>query len=300
MVARILVQNFLRYDQDFNVGRVAMKWHGLIGLAYPALKNRTIECQLMCIISRSYDNRAKIEAGSIDVGPHQCAGLLQYIEYYSGSAKLSKKLIESGLRGCSFDILYTADHNMLMAKGLRLFLDAATVCEEKAWHWWGTPCSSFVILCSAHSQRAESNGWEGSWTERDFVLRGNCQALVCSLGIFLGWACECLPVLEQPLSSCMPHLECVKTVLSFCGFEKTCTYMGAFNGKSVKPLQLWHLPGFDFENLARPRPDHNAFIGLVSRGEDGRFTGMSADVQASGEYTSMFGEAVAQIVRNLL
>ena len=72
------------------------------------------------------------------------------------------------------------------------------------------------------------------------------------------------------------------------------------NGKSVKPLQLWHLPGFDFENLARPRPDHNAFIGLVSRGEDGRFTGMSADVQASGEYTSMFGEAVAQIVRNLL
>ena len=98
----------------------------------------------------------------------------------------------------------------------------------------------------------------------------------------------------------MPHLECVKTVLSFCGFEKTCTYMGAFNGKSVKPLQLWHLPGFDFENLARPRPDHNAFIGLVSRGEDGRFTGMSADVQASGEYTSMFGEAVAQIVRNLL
>ena len=279
-----------------------MKWHGLIGLAYPGLKNRTIDCQLMSIIGRAYDNRAKIVAGSIDVGPHQCAGLLQYIEYCSGAAKLSKKLIEHGLRGCSLDIAYTADHshNMLMAKGLRLFLDATTACQRKALHWWGTPCSSFVILCSAHAQRAESNGWEGAWTERDFVMRGNCQALVCSLGIFLGWACECLPVLEQPLSSCMPHLECLKPVLSFCGFEKTCTCMGAFNGPSMKPLQLWHLPGFDFENLARPRPDPHSFMPLVCRGEDGSFSGMATDVQASAEYTCDFGEAVAQIVRNLL
>ena len=296
------MQSFLSYDRDFNVGRVAMKWHGLIGLAYPGLKNRTIDCQLMSIIGRAYDNRAKIVAGSIDVGPHQCAGLWQYIEYCSGAAKLSKKLIEHGLRGCSLDIAYTADHshNMLMAKGLRLFLDATTACQRKALHWWGTPCSSFVILCSSKSRRAESNGWEGAWTERDFVMRGNCQALVCSLGIFLGWACECLPVLEQPLSSCMPHLECLKTVLSFCGFEQTCTYMGAFNGPSVKPLQLWHLPGFDFENLARPRPDPHSFMPLVCRGEDGSFTGMATDVQASAEYTCDFGEAVAQIVRNLL
>ena len=93
-----------------------MKWHGLIGLAYPGLKNRTIDCQLMSIIGRAYDNRAKIVAGSIDVGPHQCAGLLQYIEYCSGAAKLSKKLIQHGLRGCSLDIAYTADHshNMLV------------------------------------------------------------------------------------------------------------------------------------------------------------------------------------------
>ena len=91
------MQSFLSYDRDFNVGRVAMKWHGLIGLAYPGLKNRTIDCQLMSIIGRAYDNRAKIVAGSIDVGPHQCAGLLQYIEYCSGAAKLSKKLIEHGL-----------------------------------------------------------------------------------------------------------------------------------------------------------------------------------------------------------
>ena len=150
-----------------------MKWHGLIGLAYPGLKNRTIDCQLMSIIGRAYDNRAKVVAGSIDVGPHQCAGLLQYIEYCSGAAKLSKKLIEHGLRGCSLDIAYTADHshNMLMAKGLRLFLDATTACQRKALHWWGTPCSSFVILCSSKSRRAESNGWEGAWTERDFVMR---------------------------------------------------------------------------------------------------------------------------------
>ena len=151
------MQSFLRYDQDFNVGRVAVKWHGLIGLAYPGLKNRA-DCQLMCIIGRAYDNRAKIVPGSIDVGPHQCAGLLQHIEYCSGRANLSKKLIEHGLRGCSLDIAYTAHHNMLLATGLRFFLDAATACENKALHWWGTPCSSFVILCSAYSQRAESNG----------------------------------------------------------------------------------------------------------------------------------------------
>ena len=102
-------------------------------------------------------------------------------------------------------------------------------------------------------------------------------------------------MLEEPLSSCMPHLECLKTVLSFCGFEKTCAYMGAFHGKSVKPLQLWHLPGFDFENLARPRPDPRSFIGLASRNESGRFTGMSADVQASGEYTAEFGKQLRRL-----
>ena len=133
-----------------------------------------------------------------------CRGCCNTLNTVQGPPNFPRSLIEHGLRGCSLDIAYTADHshNMLMAKGLRLFLDATTACQRKALHWWGTPCSSFVMLCSAHAQRAESNGWEGAWTERDFVMRGNCQALVCSLGMFLGWACECLPVLEQPLSSC--------------------------------------------------------------------------------------------------
>ena len=100
---------------------------------------------------------------------------------------------------------------------------------------------------------------------------------------------------NSPSAPVMPHLECLKTVLSFCGFEKTCAYMGAFHGKSVKPLQLWHLPGFDFENLARPRPDPRSFIGLASRNESGRFTGMSADVQASGEYTAEFGKQLRRL-----
>ena len=70
------VRNFLRYDQDFYGGRVALKRQGLIGLAYPALKNGSVEYQLMCLIGRAYENRAKMAV----TGPHHFPGLLQYVE----------------------------------------------------------------------------------------------------------------------------------------------------------------------------------------------------------------------------
>ena len=40
---------FLRYDQDFYGGKMAVKWQGLIERAYPALEIGSVECQLMCI-----------------------------------------------------------------------------------------------------------------------------------------------------------------------------------------------------------------------------------------------------------
>ena len=94
---------------------------------------------------------------------------------------------------------------------------------------------------------------------REFVYEGSCQALVTSLGIFIGTVLLCLPVLEQPTSSTMPLQPCLRSlrsVFGYFGFTRTVTYLGQFGASSVKGLQLFHLPGtFDAISTSRPDPD---------------------------------------------
>ena len=287
-------QRFICYDVTSEAG-VCSRWHSLIGLAVPSLKNKSIVQQLLVLVGRAYTNRNR--TSSNDLGPHKFPGLLDFVEYCPGRGNLSRQLIVRGLRGCSLDFIYSNEHDMLSSKGLRLFLEATTSCKARALHWWGTKCSSFVALGSSKSLRMESNGWEGD-TTRHFVFEGNCQALVTSLGVFIGVLSGCLPVLEQPQSSSMPLQSCLRCVFEFFNFQKTVTYAGCFNATSMKPLQLWHLPS-TFEGMWRARPSADLFQPLAHRSESGAFTGDKFAVLAGEHYTCEFGDAVADIFMSL-
>ena len=72
--------------------------------------------------------------------------ILDFVEFFSGFGHLTRAGLNHGLRGLAFDIPCREDHNALRAQGLCLFLTALSGTKPGAMVWFGTPCSSFVIL----------------------------------------------------------------------------------------------------------------------------------------------------------
>ncbi len=107
------------------------------------------------------------------------------------------------------------------------------------------------------------------------------------------------PVLEQPLTSCMPLAKPLATVLRFCGAARTSTWLGAYGGATAKPLQCWHCSPH-FASLKRKLPGgfKARFSLVMKRGR--RFTGRKGVMKASQAYTSEFGAAVAKCTAILL
>ena len=196
---------------------------------------------------------------------------LSWVEYCAGAGHLSRRLLKRHLKGACFDILYESDHNMLLASGVGLFVDALSANHSGALVWLGTPCSSFVSLCVSVSQRRAENLYYGD-ASRSFVAAGNAFLEITSLLYFLSTMLGNVTCPEQPLNSVLPLLPTLRNVLSYVQSQKVVTHMRAFNGPSVKPLQLWCTHG-GFSHLIRPRP-FTAISDLVSHGEGGSYTGI--------------------------
>ena len=282
---RSQVLDFLAYDESCG-GHVSEVWPRLIGECYPALSSLSLADQIMSFVHRILQNWANAELGEAG-GP-----LLDFIEFCAGRGMLTRGMIHHGHRCAAFDKIYSSAHDMLSARGLRLFLDALTSTRKRGMNWWGTKCSSFVSLCASLAQRTAFNDWLGDQT-RFFVMEGNSQAEVTALGIFIGVVCGLLCVLEQPVSSVMPRTPSLQSVFAFFGFNRQVVWMGAFSGPSPKPLQLWHPPSLDLSRLGRPKPI-GLDAGLVVQGDDGSWTGVKDRLEISEHYTFEFGCAVAQ------
>ena len=279
---RARIFQFIQFDK-LRGGHVETVWQSMLAGAYPCLRDLPLVDQLTHIIARAWVNRERWRSS---VDPQ----LFQFCEFCAGWGNLSKKLLQANLFGASYDIIFSQMHDMLSFPGLRLHCDSWTASLERSLHWIGTPCSSFVHMCCSVSRRAAENQWRGD-TSRNFVCVGNALSEVTALMLLISTFITCFPVLEQPASSCLPRLSSVCNVLCFCGFVQTTTYLGAFNGPTVKQLQLWHLPG-TFESLARPKPDPCLFSStLVDRSETG-YTGKKDELALSERYTPEFGEAV--------
>ena len=153
-----------------------------------------------------------------------------------------------------------------------------------------------------------------SWIKlKCFVLRKpgspsfSSKMVVTALTMAFSYFCRCHPVLEQPLGSCMPKEEPLKSVLSAIGASKTLVYHGAYSHETQKPLQLWS-PA-DLQSLTRPRPsnlssdlviigvktDKNGFVLYDSKGRPIKtWTGIKSKMSGSQTYSCSFGRAVAK------
>ena len=124
--------------------------------------------------------------------------------------------------------------------------------------------------------------------------------VVTALTMTLSYFCGCSPVLEQPISSTMPRLEPLKSVLAGIAAHKTVVWHGAYSGTSPKCLQLWSPR--DLGDLVRPRPQllSSNLVVTKKRMVDGRmkssYTGMKDKLKDSQTYCKAFGSAVATLV----
>ena len=113
-----------------------------------------------------------------------------------------------------------------------------------------------------------------------FVIKGNKQMVFTSLLIFVAWLLQNSPVLEQPLNSVMVKAEPMRIAMEMIGSIKTVTYLGAFKGDTMKPLQLWHAEAA-YGALRRQRPlRFQRCVELVKK-KGKRFSGVSRLLKAS-------------------
>lgn len=280
---QIICGHFLQYMSN-NAPEVTVQWECILKLSYPEYFNAhmTLNDMMFCLIQRSFFNR--------EMHPN---GLHSFVEFFAGCGSLSKELLSRGLQGCAFDITYDASNqNCLSGRGFRLYLTALSSLSADGLCWLGTQCSSFVVLCRSVTKRRPDNRYYGDCSNKG-VAEGNTMQSMSAMLFFLAWATGCRPALEQPLNSCMPNVPAMYHTLRWVRACKTTTYMGAFNGPSCKPLQIWSTHAKS-SALIRDKPDMcGAAEPLVTRSENGQFTGRGPQLVDSGCYTAEFSKAIA-------
>lgn len=275
------INKFLLLDQQINDGHIFNVWPAILSMCYPFLAHKHLRDCLIIVVLRGWHNKMKLNA-------------YHFVEVFAGCANLTLELLRGGYRGSAFDIVFESCHNALSRNGLRLLLDAITSLREGGLVWIATQCSSFVVLCRHQSQRCEANGFLGN-TQRPFVVLGNHLMEISCILFLVAHLVGLHVVIEQPGSSVMPLCRSMRSVLEVTTSRKFSTYMGSFNGPSVKPLQLWS-PWPKVALLEREKPVGIVTDPLVIHHGD-QFTGCKDKLAESQQYTCEFGQAVMEICK---
>lgn len=91
-------------------------------------------------------------------------------------------------------------HNFLPSNGIRFAALAVMMTTENALIWFGTPCSSWSIICLVWSRRYEEDFFLGN-QQFEFVRIGNRWMDLTALLYLFASAISNFVVLEQPRDS---------------------------------------------------------------------------------------------------
>ena len=276
--------NMLDYEKILDTEGFAWMtstWQQMLAEAFPAMASWPWKKQMRVLINFCHWKRNIRQSAKVDS-----------VEIFAGQGNLSREMLRAGWEGVAVDIRYSADHNVLTVRGLRLAINAVCETRKQGLVWFETPCSSLSSSANTVLEGAGRMTFMGD-PDRSLACReGNHLMYVTLLLSMLGSLNDNRVVIEQPCSSCLfniPIFECVMWRLSAV---KAKTYGGSFGQSIVKPLQLWsnctHIWG-----MQQRYPGHaRGSGGCVDRDGD-RYTGRHEDLQMSEEYTTAFGRAVA-------
>lgn len=275
---------FFEYDDCFSGCRAQRMWPLYLEAAFPFMRGMPLIDMLTSLVVRTWHHRSCGKAW------------LQSVEFFCGKANLSLAALEAGLKAAAMDKTLNPEHNVLEAPGLRLALLLLTATVPGALGWLGSPCNSYVVLCRAQSLRSADNMYLGD-ESKYFVLEGNCLGDISALLVLLGVMTLLRFGLEQPQNSVLPYSGCMAAVLRYVEAEQTLTYHYCFGGETLKPLQLWSCDPFICA-LGRPKPSCCYHVGeesgLVSRDNEGGFTGHKERLKESQAYSKEFGRAIVR------
>ena len=276
-----LYDTFFLRDLNENHGRASRVWTSMMYEAFPELQGMDIARLLTYLTIVTWRWRRSGRAS------------FQFIEYFCGEGNLSKALLRINRRGLPLDIRLNPAHNFLLAGGIR-FAVLALMTTQNALIWFGTPCSSWSIICMVWSRRYEENFFLGD-ESFEFVRIGNRLMDFTALMYLFGFCIATFVVLEQPRDSVLPKCTSMKLVLNFSCSGKILTYGAAFGSGSLKPWQIWSVDSA-IMTLARRRPDIST-SSLMTHTDSG-FSGNRDLIRASEVYPPGFGLAVAEMVQS--
>ena len=280
----VSIMSFLSYDL-YNGGFANACWGVLLTATFPCMRHLPLSRMLLGLCMRAARNRLLFTDN-----------LLDFIEYSCGVAQITLALCMAGLVGAAFDKQHSAGQNCLLPEGLALWINAITMTKPGSLQWFGTQCSSFVPVCANNHKRCPDNYYLGD-TSRAFVRDGNTQMAITSLLMMLSFWIDNVPILEQPLDSCMPQAAPLTACLTFTNAMRITTYLQVFGAPTLKPLQIWSVHTM-IATLAREKPVAlDAKSGLCKRHGDNMelFTGVPDDLTSSQAYPKGFGRAVGHM-----
>ena len=278
-----MFHSFFIRDEQENYGRACRVWTLMMHEAFPELVSMNIT-RLLTYLS------------VVGLRWRRSRRCFQFVEFFCGEGNLSKALLRINRRGLPLDIRLNRAHNFLTSIGIRFAILAVMMTTENALIWFGTPCSSWSIICMVWSRRYEENFFLGD-EQFEFVRTGNSLMDFTALLYLFSFSIRNFVVLEQPRDSVLPKCTSMKLVLNFSFSGCVQTYGAAFGAGSLKPWQLWSTNSA-IGALHRRRPDVST-SSLMTHSESG-FSGNRDLIRSSEVYPPGFGLAVANMLQAMI
>ena len=172
--------------------------------------------------------------------------------------------------------------------------------EAEGLSWWGTVCSSWIWLARGHSRRTKQLA-RGN-TKVPSVAEGNKMVSRMALLLALCYSKSLSWALEQPRNSLMiyhPAMLYLCSRIRAAGLHlwSIQTFMGAFNGETVKPHTIYSnecwIKALERKHPGKKGGSANVVKKWVDASGRAKCAGGS-DLKATQTYTPEFGEAAAQ------
>lgn len=193
--------------------------HHLLSNAMPELKGVNIILMFAILLTIMLKNRSETYK-------------LDFIEYFSGRARITASCLQKGLQAKCFDARYQAKHNVLTNDGFRMWLLTLLQLKDGGFIWLAPVCSSWSGLCRHQSQRSKTRPLGDQ--SKKFVNDGNKMMLRSLVLAVLAWLGGANFSIEAPVASVLQHVFWAERIFSLTRCQKTVVWMGSYGGRSPK------------------------------------------------------------------
>lgn len=259
--------------------------------------------QLLDVLRREALLNRAVRDGTITAPLDVRMGPFDQVECMSGVGNLSLAMVDSGGSALALDKVHGDHENILFPAGLRKLMMGIRCLKRRGLLWFAPTCSTWIWLSRKQTERSMEYPWGNECVAG--VADANCvKDVVCCLCSFV-FATGRVFIIEQPLSSLMPHHPDVQNLLYHTNFTTIVTHHSSFSGTSPKPFKLFGVAPYLQQLVRKPPPRQRGLsntpsdesLTYRSRSSSGRHAvyGKKEALVQSQAYTYQFGQAISTL-----